>query len=54
MAIGVLLEGKMVFWRLLRLGMGSEEEVDLGADEVGLVGEVVAGELGLELLDDVV
>ena len=49
--IGALVKGKMVFgWWWL----GAEEVVDLGADEVSLVGKVVAAELGLELLHDVV
>lgn len=42
--LGVGMEGKMVFWGMvllgLRLRLGTEEEVDLVADEPGLVGEV--------------
>lgn len=38
--------------RRLRLGLGLAEELDLGADEVDLVGEALT-EPGLELLDDI-
>jgi hypothetical protein len=39
--IGWLLEGKVVFWRVVGLRRwGMEEEIDLVPDEAGLVGEV--------------